>query len=212
MTLAEVIYSTNWALSLEKHLTVMAGIDENWLVVVCELVVLVTIVHVCCISGILAAFKLRGELCTYISLFFPCFLYQWTKIAVLQFDGIWGVALYKAIRGGMKICQGSCTLQYKWFSRIKAITNSSLAVRCLNWIRRKKMMSNHWFYNFPGITVAVIFTYSIVYRSTHRAGCLSEKLKKYPCLTIGVLSHYIRPHVPTYRFYWLKKLKGLSSL
>ena len=39
-------------------------------------------------------------------------------------------------------------------------------------------MMNNRFYNFPRITVAVYFTECesiIVYRSTRRAGCLSEK-------------------------------------
>ena len=40
------------------------------------------------------------------------------------------------------------------------------------------MMNNPGFFKFPRFTVAVHFTYFesiIVYRSTHRAGCLSEK-------------------------------------
>ena len=48
------------------------------------------------------------------------------------------------------------------------------------------MMNNRRFYNFPRITVAVYFTEFesiIVYRSTRRAGCLSEK-------TYRVLSRY----------------------
>ena len=56
--------------------------------------------------------------------------------------------------------------------RNRVITNPSFAVG------QKKMMNNRRFYNFPSITVAVYFTEFesiIVYRSTRRARCLSEK-------------------------------------
>ena len=56
---------------------------------------------------------------------------------------------------------------------------------------------------FQRITVAVYFMYFesiIVYRSTHRAGRLSQRLKH-----SGVLSHYVGhvDTIPTYRVYRL---------
>ena len=71
-------------------------------------------------------------------------------------------------------------------------------------------MNNRRFYNFPRITVAVYFTEFesiIVYRSTRRAGCLSERPitsafeSSQPLLSYGANGRVCA--IPTYRVYQL---------